>query len=231
MFQVHIVNHANRTAYGKYLEQSFRIRHEIYVGERGWYDLDRGDGREIDAFDTDDAIYLLGIQPETGVVAGSRLVPSLRPHLMSDVFPRLAPAGVPRDSSIFEWTRIFVVPALRQPGQQCLAAGVMYCAILEFCLQQHIRQLTVVCEPYWFNRLKALGWNPYLLGDAICHRGETIIGLMLEMSATALSKTRERYSIDHSVLWTPPSPASWGVRSNGIPLLPSAAGRQGPADG
>lgn len=201
MFHIHIVDRSNRSTYRDELEQHFRLRHEIYVGERGWHDLARPDGREVDAFDTDDAVYLLGILPGRGVVAGSRLVPSLKPHLMSDVFPRLAPAGVPRAGDIFEWTRIFVVPALRQPGRPCLAAGIVYCGIIEFCLQRGVSRLTIVCETYWHNRLARLGWNPRPLGPHIEHHGDTIVGLLVDMTEAALERTRETYGIGHSVLW------------------------------
>jgi acyl-homoserine lactone synthase len=200
MFHIHIVDRSNRSVYRDELEQHFRLRHEIYVGERGWHDLARPDGREIDAFDTVDAVYLLGILQGKGVVAGSRLVPSLKPHLMGEVFPQLAPAGVPRASNIFEWTRIFVVPALRQPGRLCLAAGIVYCGIVEFCLQRGISRLSIVCETYWFERLAKLGWNPRPLGRPIEHRGETIIGLIVDMGEVALETTRQAYGIGHSVL-------------------------------
>ena len=201
MFHVHVVDRSNRGAYRDELEQHFRLRHEIYVGERGWYDLDRPDGREVDAFDTEDAVYLLGILPGHGVVAGSRLVPSLQPHLMSDVFPQLAPHGVLRANDIFEWTRIFVVPALRRRGSPCVAAGIVYCAIIEFCLLKDIRQLSIVCETYWVDRLAKLGWNPRPLGEPIEYRGETILGLVVEMGEPALKTTRQVYAISDSVLW------------------------------
>lgn len=201
MFQIHIVDRSNRDAYRDQLEQHFRLRHDIYVGERGWSDLARPDGREVDAFDTDDAVYLLGILPGKGVVAGSRLVPSLKPHLMSDVFPRLAPQGVPRAIDIFEWTRIFVVPALRQSGCPCLAAGIVYCGIVEFCLQRSISRLSIVCETYWIDRLAALGWNPRPLGPPIEHHGETIVGLVVDMGPVVLETTQKAYAIIHSVLW------------------------------
>ncbi|MFV0644769.1 MAG: acyl-homoserine-lactone synthase, partial [Sphingomonadaceae bacterium] len=99
-------------------------RHDIYIGERGWMDIARADGREIDQFDNDDAIYLLGLTSAGEVVGGSRLVPSLKPHLMSEVFPNLAPDGVPRGKEIYEWTRIFIAPALRTPSRPALAAGL-----------------------------------------------------------------------------------------------------------
>ncbi len=86
---IHIVSAANAAAYDWALEQDFRLRHEIYVGERKWMDLAKPDGRERDQFDTPDAIYLFAIEGGK-VLGGSRLVPSLKPHLLSEVFPTLA---------------------------------------------------------------------------------------------------------------------------------------------
>lgn len=200
MFEVHAVDAANRGAYSDVLEAHFRIRHDIYVGERGWLDLERPDGREVDAFDTEDAVYLLGLTADRQVVAGSRLVPSLKPHLMSEVFPQLAPGGVPRATDIFEWTRIFVVPAFRTPGRPCPAAGAIYCGILEYCLGAKIRQLSIVCEEYWFDRLDRFGWNPKKLGPPLSHQSSLIIGLTVDMTPDALATTRAAYGIKGAVL-------------------------------
>jgi acyl-homoserine lactone synthase len=201
MFKIHIVDASNRAIYHDLIEEHFRIRHDIYVGERGWADLERSDGREVDQFDTETATYLLGITPKGRVVAGSRLVPSLEPHLLSDVFPHLAERGVPRAADIFEWTRVFVIPELRNPGSPCSAAGVVYCGILEFCLQQGIRQLSIVCEDYWFDRLASLGWHPKRLGPSYDHRGSKIVGLITSVTQTALSTTRQSYGITDTVLF------------------------------
>ena len=200
MFHVHVINRFNRSSYQRELEEHHRIRHEIYVEERGWRDLARPDRREIDAFDTSDAIYLLGITAGRSVVAGSRLVPSLKPHLMSEVFPGLASGHVPRGQDIFEWTRFFVIPQLRAKGQSSEAAGRLYCSILEFCLDNQIRNLTIVCEAFWFERLAGLGWNPQLLGHPLQHDGMKIIGLIIDISMTALKNTRDAYRITGPVL-------------------------------
>ncbi|MGO4571506.1 acyl-homoserine-lactone synthase [Microvirga sp. 2TAF3] len=201
MFKVHAIHAGNRHLYEEALDQHHRIRHDIYVGERKWMDLERPDGREIDQFDTDKAVYLLGIEPGKGVVGGSRLVPTLEPHLMSDVFPSLANVrDLPRASGIFEWTRIFVIPARREGGRLCKAAGIIYCGILEFCLSQDIRQISVVCEAYWIPRLIGLGWNPALLGEPIVKDGMTIVGITCDMTEEALDKTRAIYEIAGSVM-------------------------------
>src|ERR1044072_6552266 len=99
---IHVINSATRSLYRDELHDHFRIRHDIYVGERGWKALERADGLERDQFDTDDAIYLLGID-NGRVVGGSRLVPTTRPHLLSEVFPHLAAErGVRRDPGVFQ---------------------------------------------------------------------------------------------------------------------------------
>lgn len=201
MFPVHAVDATNRDRYAQFVEQHYRIRHDIYVGERRWMELARPDGRDVDQFDTDDATYLLGIEPGRGVVAGSRLVPTMKPHLMSEVFPELAKVrGLPRAPDVMEWTRIFVVPSRREDGRLCKSAGVMYCAILEFCLAQAIRQLSVVCEAYWIPRFSGLGWNPRSLGLPIERDGMSIVGVTLDVTEAALAQTRAMYAIAPGVL-------------------------------
>jgi acyl-homoserine lactone synthase len=195
MFSVHVINEANRHLYGDCLEQYFRLRHAIYVEGRGWQALKRPDRREIDAFDTPHATYLLGLTETGEVVAGSRLVPTMRPHLMSEVFPRLARYGVPRDKATLEWTRFFVVERLREPHRPSRAAGLMYCSIVEFCLASNVDRLTVVCEEYWFERLASIGWKPTLLGAGIERDGDRIVGLISEMSSDALACTRRFFDI------------------------------------
>src|SRR5256885_15204755 len=106
---IHVITSANRGLYGDELQEHFRIRHAIYVGERGWKALERADGLEKDQFDTGDAIYILGIEGGR-VVGGSRLVPTIKPHLLSEIFPYLsAQRGVTRDSAGFGWGRLFFI--------------------------------------------------------------------------------------------------------------------------
>lgn len=200
MFQLHVVDRSNRFFYEEHLDNYFRIRHDIYVGERGWRDLARLDGREIDAFDTPDATYLIGISPEGKVVAGSRLIPSWKPHLMKDVFPAVANHQVPVAGDIFEWTRVFVVPALRTPRRSSPAAGRLYCGILEFCLERRIRRVSVVAEPHWYDRFELMGWRPMLLGKPLTGPDGPIIGMLLQMDRETLAQVRRIYGMRGRVI-------------------------------
>lgn len=123
---------------------------------------------------------------------------------MSDVFPELAQVkGLPRGPDIYEWTRIFVIPARRESHRLCKAAGIVYCGILEFCLRRRIRQISVVCEAYWIPRLLALGWNPVLLGEPIVKDGMTIVGITCDMTKAALAQTQSVYELSGSVIFRP----------------------------
>lgn len=196
MFKIHIVNWSNRKAYERPLERHFRLRHQIYVGERNWRQVERPVPLEIDAFDNEDAIYLLGIDDNGDVCGGSRLVPTLKPHLLSDIFPMLADRGAPRGHDIYEWTRIFVTPSLRKPGEPSLAAGIVLCGLLEAALVLGIRQISVVCETFWPARLERLGWPVTRLGPTVDHPDGAIMALLIQVTEAALASSRAAYGLD-----------------------------------
>lgn len=200
MVRLHIVTWSNRKRYEKFLERYFRIRHDIYVKQRKWTAIARPVDIEIDAYDTEHAIYLLALDGNTRIVGGTRLVPTLRPHLMSEVFPMLARGKPPRAADIFEWTRFFVIPEVRRRGSPSPVAGVILCGLLEVGLKLQIRQISVVCEAFWPERLRALGWTVTVLGDVLDHPDGDIVGLLIDATPEALESTRRAYGIRESVL-------------------------------
>lgn len=190
---LHVVTAENRCLYERQVEESFHIRHKIYVEERGWRDLDRPDKREVDQFDNDDAIYLLALDERTRrVIGGSRLIPTLKPHLMSDVFPQLASMRqLPRSADIFEWTRFYVISERREPHAISDVACTIMCGVQEYCLENGIVQLSIVTEPFWIPRFARLGWNPKPLGLPIHWHGMEVVGITVDIAETALGETRQ----------------------------------------
>jgi len=199
---VHVVTAANRHFYEHQLIESFKIRHKIYVEGRGWETLRRPDGLERDQFDNDDAVYLLVLEGDEGrVIGGSRLVPTLKPHLMSEVFPQLASQRpLPRATNVFEWTRIFVVSERRGGSAMSSTTGRIYCAIQEYCLSENISRLSIVTEPVWIPRFLELGWNPIPLGLPIQHESGPVVGITVDVSEAILSNTRSVRGISRPVL-------------------------------
>ncbi|GLS33554.1 acyl-homoserine lactone synthase [Mesorhizobium albiziae] len=200
MVRVHIVTWSNRMRYKRLLERHFRIRHDIYVKQRKWKALARPIDIEIDAYDTQHAIYLLALDDSARIVGGSRLVPTSEPHLMSEVFPALVRGKLPSAADIFEWTRFFVVPAMRRRGKPSPVAGFILCGLLEVALRLQIRQISVVCEAFWPERLRSLGWTLTELGDVLAHPDGDIVALLIDANWQALESTRRAYGIRGSVL-------------------------------
>lgn len=184
---IHVVDRDNRHLYAREIEEHFKIRHRIYVGERRWMALEKPDGREIDQFDNDDAVYLLAIE-HGHVIGGTRLVPTLGPHLMADVFPFLANVrGVQRSPDIVEWTRIFVVPERRGPDSKVLHQ--VLAGMFEYCLRNDLTAITVVMETWWLPRFLELGWDVKPLGLPAVIDGLNCIGTIIAVDEAAYHRT------------------------------------------
>lgn len=198
--RIQVVTWTNRRKFRLELERYFRIRYDIYVKRRQWRALARPINIEMDAFDTEHAVYLLALDSIGKIVGGSRLVPTLEPHLLGNVFPELARAGPPRAPDIFEWTRFFISPALRSRGRSSPIAGVVLCGVLEVAHKLGIRQISVVCEAYWPKRLRAFGWSITELGDVLQHEDGDVIALLIDVTPEAIASTRRAYGIQEPIL-------------------------------
>jgi acyl-homoserine lactone synthase len=157
---IHIISAANRHLYEDVLHDHFRLRHDIFVDERGWKALRKPDGLEIDSYDNDDTIYLLALEGRR-VVGGHRLYPTTKPTMMSEVFPHLAAVrGYPANPLTWEWSRYFVVRD-RRDGDLNLK---LMAAVQEFCLDEGITHVSAIMETWWLPRFQDAGFNVAPLG-------------------------------------------------------------------
>ncbi|MEO3714086.1 acyl-homoserine-lactone synthase [Roseateles flavus] len=85
-----------------------RFRYQVFVEMLGW-DLPCRDGMELDQFDREDTVYLVAFK-DSRVVGTARLLPTLRPYLLGEVFPALmGPHPLPRDPAVWELSRFTAV--------------------------------------------------------------------------------------------------------------------------
>lgn len=197
---IHVVDRQNRHLYQAHLEADFKLRHQIYVDERQWMDLERPDKREVDQFDNDDAIYLLALHDDQ-LCGGTRLVPSVYPHLLSDVFPELADVrGVPRAHDVVEWTRIHVDRKMRGDGAHINITDELMAGVLEYCLQEGFHSITAICETFWLPRWLELGWMARPLGGIQTIEGMDCVAVQLDASRDTLNVLRGKRGIPAEVL-------------------------------
>ncbi len=197
---IHVVTAENRHLYKDELIAHHRIRHDIYIVREKWKDLEVRDGGEYDQFDNDDAIYLLAIENDR-VVGGSRFVPTLKPHLLSEIFPSLGtPRGIPREPDIFEWTRFFSISKRRDLRAGGAGSGPLMCGVFEFLIDEEARGFTFVCEAWWLKHTYEWGWKVSPLGFPELHNGQWLVANFVPADMETLNRVRARYEIDEPVL-------------------------------
>ncbi|MGE8943453.1 acyl-homoserine-lactone synthase [Leptospira interrogans] len=188
---IHLVTAENRHLYRESLEASFRLRHHVYVTERGWETFRSPDGREVDVYDTHEAIYLLVIEENDDRLVGcARLLPTARVTPLKE-FPGLS--GVydfPRSPSVYHFSRC-VVASDRRGGQAInTLITLIRIGVQEFCLSENIEQLTILLPVALLPAYLELGWNPQPLGLPLTWCGVSCVVVMLDVSEVALTQTR-----------------------------------------
>jgi len=114
------VRASSRESIMRYLAPFLILRRQEFVERLKW-DLTVIKGLEIDQFDTQEAFYLLCIDPYSGLVGGMRFLPTTGPNMIQDVFPQYLHQGreSPQGSTIIESTRFFIANHYKAGGGAC----------------------------------------------------------------------------------------------------------------
>jgi acyl-homoserine lactone synthase len=197
---IQIVTPANEYCFREEMEQVWRLRHAIFVEEKRWLDLARPDGREIDQFDTAHAMHFLAI--EAGRVIGySRLLPTTRPHLLSDVLPQLCEVALPCGHDTWEWTRQAVARSHRGRGKAVNPVTLtLLSGIVEWGLANGVRQLVLQMPTLYLLHVVQLHFRARPLGLPQSISGEDIIAATAEFDERTLARLRTLTGRTDSVL-------------------------------
>lgn len=202
---IHIVTPANANRYADAMEQAWRLRHAIFVGEKGWSELARPDGREIDQFDTPHAVHFLAMEDDT-VVGYSRLLPTTRPHLLSDVLPQLCEGERPVGPQIWEWTRQGVARSHRAKGRVVNPVSIaLLTGIVEWGLAHGVHSLLLQMPTLYMIHVIQLHFRPQPLGLPVQIAGEEIMAATARFDARTLAKLRAVRGDSRSLLVSEPA--------------------------
>ena len=179
MPDIHVVRRDNRHLYERYFDPYFRLRHDIYVKQRRWMALDRTDGREIDQFDTEDAIYLFCM--ENGRLIGAmRAVPTLLPTLMSEIYPYLNIREPIHRADVYELSRVFVIPERRGEHAGPRVETLLLTAIMEYGISIGLTGFSIVLESWWLPRFERYGWKAHPLGLPRMMDGMSVLAVLVD---------------------------------------------------
>jgi acyl-homoserine lactone synthase len=199
MTEVHVVRADNSHLYETELDQYFRGRYQACVLERGWKDLERPDGRDIDQFDTADTIHLLAID-EGKVVGGIRFCPTTAPTLLSEVFPQLSLTPLVGSSDIYELTRIWVAKNKRGKTEQPTVEALLTAGSLECALTLGMTKLWAMIEPWRILRNLSLGWTVTPLGPPHEVDGASVVAVEKDVSERIWIELCPRVSVPGPIL-------------------------------
>jgi acyl-homoserine lactone synthase len=138
---------SQRREQSRYFERMFRLRHQVFIKELGW-PLPSANGREIDQYDVDDAVYLLDVTNDDIIQGSVRLMPSEKCSLVADYFPHLIENGVsPRDRLVYECTRYIFLPLKRgRRDDNQIARARILSAMVEWCLINNLSFVQCVVD-------------------------------------------------------------------------------------
>ena len=141
---VQIIMHHNAHLYKDTLRSMYEMRYRVAVGEWGWNIPGVPAGFDKDRFDTNDTIYFVCLDPtERKVLACARLNPTMKPHLLSDVFANRCVTGdVPRAAEVYELSRYIVDHGAMTQVQQKAVRGRIVSAVNKFCLEAGVTHVT-----------------------------------------------------------------------------------------
>ncbi|WP_157018053.1 acyl-homoserine-lactone synthase [Mesorhizobium xinjiangense] len=186
-----IVTSQNADNHRKELDQAFRLRHRIFVEEKGWTDLRSDDGRETDRFDDEHAVHMLYIIDDR-VVGYQRMLPTIRPHILSDVLPELCESERPAGPDIWEWTRYCVEPGCRERGRMLSpVANALLSGIVEWGLETGVSTILIEMNPLWLLRLVQLHFRVVPLGIPKAIGGEETLAVAASFDRRTLARLRE----------------------------------------
>lgn len=148
-----VIEGVDRDRHPGLIDQMFRIRASVFADRLGW-DVTVTSGWEIDVFDAEDPLYLLSVDQRTGILLGAvRLLPTLGPNMLRDVFPILVPGGAPESPLIWESSRFAVNPAAFHAVDRAEANHVvsritieLLCGIVEVCQRAGIEHVVSVFD-------------------------------------------------------------------------------------
>jgi acyl-homoserine lactone synthase len=197
---VHIVTSENESLYRDQMDQAYRLRHRVFRGQQGWRAPADPGGRELDEFDNKNAVHMLYI--DKGKVHGYlRLLPTTRPHLLSDVIPELCVGKPPVGAHIWEMSHHCIAPGHQAGGNSASTiANTLGLALVEWGLECGITRFVIEIEPAGILPLVKLDFQPVPLGLPCKILGTDIIAVMVAFDTRTLERFHEMRGNQKKVL-------------------------------
>lgn len=169
----------------------FALRHQVFVEQMGWTELASNDRRERDQFDNEYAVHHVAMR-DGKVVGYQRLLPTTRPHLLTDVLPHLCDGPAPSGAAVWEASRYCVAPAHREGRRTVGSVGSeLIAGVVEWALDAGVESLIFEFEVNWLLRAAQLQFFVRPLGMLYQIANQQVIAAELTITPETLPTIRE----------------------------------------
>ncbi len=185
------------------LADMHRVRKAVFVDRLGWDLKVDEDGLEIDQFDAAGAVYLIDADPETGRHNASvRLLPTLRPHVLGDLFDFLCEDGAPRALDVWEISRLCTSPSLAEDAAAWARRRVCL-GLIEYGLLHGISRYSCVINIKWLSGFIRPGWACEPLGPPQQVRDEVLGAFAISVTPMTRRKFLDQWGFPSPILAFP----------------------------
>jgi acyl-homoserine lactone synthase len=187
---IHLIAGATNPNCREALARMFRLRHDVFVKERGWK-LKSYNGLEFDQFDTAETLYLAEYDDAGDLVATVRMNAMSRPTLMSEVFADMCYEGPPKCADMWELTRGAVAKHVRKS----VHFGRIECATIEAALLWGVTRACGIFGVDLLMKKMRAGLDAKPMGQPRMIDGEANVAAEFPMNSDVLQRTRALYRI------------------------------------
>ncbi|WP_050386514.1 acyl-homoserine-lactone synthase [Bradyrhizobium pachyrhizi] len=188
------------------LIEMHQLRFRVFKTRMEW-DVHISGELEIDEFDSLHPAYLTQISEEGGVQGTVRLLPTLGPTMLREVFPvLLANQPAPSSPHIWESSRFATdVPPDAPKGQHGIARATyeLFAGMVEFGLSRRLTDIVTVTDVRMERILRRAGWPLRRIGNVHDIGKTSAVCGYLETSIEVLIRLRTAGGLNGPVLWAP----------------------------
>jgi len=166
-------------------------RHRIFVEQLGWSLPSADDRFERDQYDRDDTVYVVAYD-ESGAICGcARLLPTMRPYLLQELFSFLLADGIepPKAAEVWELSRFAASGAdgLLSDESGAWAVQPMLASVVECAVKLGARQLIGVTFLSMERLFRRIGVHAHRAGPAQRIDGRMVVACWIDLDAQTLS--------------------------------------------
>lgn len=166
------ITQAGQTGKTGLLFDMHRLRKRVFKDNLKWdVNVDTA-GLEIDQFDLPESVYLLALDDEKRVIGSWRLLSTLGPTMIRDVWPQyLESLPMPATGDVWEASRFAVHPLQTDPRealrQSQKAVAEMFCALTELCIATGIREIYTLYDNKIARVIRRLNCQPFMVSEEL----------------------------------------------------------------